>query len=204
MLSPSTLLERRSQDELRRSHTDPYVWCTTAHWACDLVHGRAQAMLGRSTRRHPRSAMTPHWLSCSRKKARLDPRKNGAAGTEIGVGSYAARRPGNSSNCLRKPSKSLAVVHVWCDAWRRGFPRRFLNQQCKFFGDRDLPFLCNSSPSGASSLLVDGAVYYAPALPVLYRAQPRKPTAPLCAAHANQRGFAPTVRRSAAGAVCSG
>ena len=59
VLTPRRLFERSSEDKLGQSHGIPHVRRTTAQWACDLVHGTAQAVLGRSTRRHPRSAHVP-------------------------------------------------------------------------------------------------------------------------------------------------
>ena len=89
MLSLSTVLERRS-DEQRRN-TDPHARRTAEQWACGVVHDRAQAMLRPSTRRH-REAATPRWVSCCREKASLDPRKTCTVGSENGVGNLAARR----------------------------------------------------------------------------------------------------------------
>ena len=92
MLSLSTLLQRRSDEQSGRSHADSHARRTEVQWACEVVHDRAQAMLGRSTRRHQREATTPRWVSCCREKASLDPRKTCTVGSENGVGNLSARR----------------------------------------------------------------------------------------------------------------
>ena len=92
MFSLSTLLQRRPDEQSGRSHTDPHARRTTAQWACDVVHDRAYAMLGRITRHRQRGATTPRWASCCKEKACLDLRKICTVGSENGTGNVAARR----------------------------------------------------------------------------------------------------------------
>ena len=92
MFSLSTLLQRRPDEQSGRSRTDPHARRTTAQWACDVVHDRAYAMLGRITRHRQRGATTPRWASCCKEKACLDLRKICTVGSENGAGNVAARR----------------------------------------------------------------------------------------------------------------